>query len=206
MKQDLARRCSGLFELDQQSHHERKTYYGMLQQSTSQGIKRDQSPKGRGQQLRTFGNAARPSRSLLTSFQIWCPEVLPKAIGSADARYVLCQKMLVHVRSFKASSPRLPNSLDDCYSSKFCLGPLWSSRISNGNLLNGVWVGGGDDDKRESMRHSRVEQLLVSLVCISIRMNKYIVDCRRIRRLRSKNQLGYVLFVVPALVADLSVR
>lgn len=49
MKQDLARRCSGLFELDQQSHHERKTYYAMLQQSTSQGMKRDQSPKGRGQ-------------------------------------------------------------------------------------------------------------------------------------------------------------
>lgn len=54
MKQDLARRCSEVFELDQQSHHERKTYYAMLQQSTSQGMKRDQSPKGRGKPTITY--------------------------------------------------------------------------------------------------------------------------------------------------------
>lgn len=60
--------------------------------------------------------------------------MLPKAIGSADARNVL----YIHVRSFNAGSPRLTNSPgnggDKGYNSNFCLSDKpWQT--AQGDLL-----------------------------------------------------------------------
>lgn len=118
--------------------------------------------------------------------------MLPKAIGSADARNVL----YIHVRSFNAGSPRLTNSPGnwggDCYNSNFCQSAL---ELSDKPWQNAQLDLAGWRWWRQA-RHSRVELLLHIPIDHSICMNNAIVDCR----LR-KNQLGYVLFVVPALVS-----
>lgn len=178
MKQDLARRCGAVFELDQQSHHEGKTHYAMLIQSTSQETKQDQSPKAWGKPTTKYVRECGQTFQKLCfplSIPVDCPEMLPKAIGSAVTRYVLACTCTILER---AGSARLIYSRgswegtgDDCRSSKFY--QTWSSLEKPWHKVQHVWLGGGDDDKRERLSAFPCQKIAI------LYEQRWCVDCRR---------------------------